>query len=531
MAHTIDNWRASFPNGHTPRQLQVQAIDFALDTFLNKNKKYCILQLPTGVGKSHIAVTVAQYLHTVKSSWKTYILSTMLFLQDQYKKQFPSCVNISARGNYLCTQYPGSTCAEMRWIHKYTTIQPCQSCVFQNLKHRFANNHCSITNTAFFMSNIQYNQEFITKRKLLVIDQCHTLQEQIIKYKGLQLQYNLLHTQYGYRQSDWISQKQDIMTWVSTKFKVWLQDKKRSFESTLSNSSLNFNKSKVVDISKKYDFLDKLLCQLNRMLSTYSPMRWVLQSNIDNKVVKFTPLYAYDYSEQVMFSRGEHVLFMSGTILNKDSYCKALGIPKSQCQFLSVDSPFPIQNRPIFILNSGSMSKKNLLSSIDDVVLDINKILKLHSGQKGIIHVSSHKLASLIVQRVKSKRLIIVQDFNNRNEMLSHHFDSTSDTVLISPSLMQGLDLKDQLSRFQIIAKVPYPNLGDKYISIKKQRVTNWYAYQTAKVLVQSYGRSIRSENDYAVTYILDTDVNNMFKYHWNLFPKYFKEAISYGRI
>jgi Rad3-related DNA helicase len=62
------------------------------------------------------------------------------------------------------------------------------------------------------------------------------------------------------------------------------------------------------------------------------------------------------------------------------------------------------------------------------------------------------------------------------------------------------------LSRFQIIAKVPFPNLGDKYISVKKDLLPKWYAYQTAKTIVQSYGRSVRNENDYAVTYILDSD-------------------------
>jgi hypothetical protein len=32
-----------------------------------------------------------------------------------------------------------------------------------------------------------------------------------------------------------------------------------------------------------------------------------------------------------------------------------------------------------------------------------------------------------------------------------------------------GLDLKDNLSRFQIITKVPYPNRGDRWIEEKRK--------------------------------------------------------------
>ena len=52
----------------------------------------------------------------------------------------------------------------------------------------------------------------------------------------------------------------------------------------------------------------------------------------------------------------------------------------------------------------------------------------------------------------------------DRDEVITKHIDSTEPTVLISPSLHLGLDLKDDLSRFQIIVKVPYGNLGDRWI-------------------------------------------------------------------
>jgi ATP-dependent DNA helicase DinG len=90
-----------------------------------------------------------------------------------------------------------------------------------------------------------------------------------------------------------------------------------------------------------------------------------------------------------------------------------------------------------------------------------------------------------------------------RDEVIAGHVNSTKPTVLISPSLYTGLDLKDDLSRFQIITKVPYPDLGDRWIDEKRKINGQWYTWQTALRLVQGYGRSVRSKEDYAVTGLL----------------------------
>lgn len=530
---SIDNsiWINQFPKNYKPRSIQQKAISFAIQNF-QLGKKYVILQAPTGTGKSHIAITLANYFNALDKKKKTYILTTQLILQDQYKRQFSNAANISSRANYYCTTYnDGSSCADMKWLHLYCGLQQCSNCPYQKAKFKFVSNHVSITNTAFFLSNLQYNQQLIADRHLLIVDQCHNLQQDIIRFKGITLDYQFMKREYSYPEQLWCKKQDNHYVWVQKVFRQWLASKKSQYIEVLQRQQSAFSRSKLVDVSKKYDYLDKLMCQLNRMSALYSKSRWVVDFDKQKLGVKITPIYASDFANQVLFRKANHVLLMSGTILNKDVYCQNLGIPKQQCVFLSLDSPFLKQCRPIYLTKTGSMSKKNIEVSFPNLISDIRKILSIHSGQKGIIHVSSHRLASDIANSVGSNRLAIVEDFKNRNQMLQHHFDSNADSVLISPSLMQGVDLKDQLSRFQIIAKVPFPNLGDKYISVKKDLLPKWYAYQTAKTIVQSYGRSVRNENDYAVTYILDSDFQWFLKYNNNMFPKYFKEAISYGKI
>ena len=54
----------------------------------------------------------------------------------------------------------------------------------------------------------------------------------------------------------------------------------------------------------------------------------------------------------------------------------------------------------------------------------------------------------------------------------------------------------------------------------------NWYPLQTAKLIVQAAGRSIRSVDDVAITYILDSDWDRFFRNNSHMFPSTFKEAL-----
>ena len=111
-----------------------------------------------------------------------------------------------------------------------------------------------------------------------------------------------------------------------------------------------------------------------------------------------------------------------------------------------------------------------------------------------------------------------------RLEILKKHMTSKAPTVLLSPSMAEGVDLKGDLSKFQILCKVPFPYLGDKVTKKKMSKWNWWYDTQTVRTIIQSVGRSIRSEKDTAVTYILDDDWRRLKSKSKNLFPINFFE-------
>ncbi len=115
----------------------------------------------------------------------------------------------------------------------------------------------------------------------------------------------------------------------------------------------------------------------------------------------------------------------------------------------------------------------------------------------------------------------------SRERAISDHYESTEPTILASPSMTEGLDLKDDLSRIQIITKVPYPFL-DPYNRVRMQRDPKWYQLQTALTLVQATGRSVRSVDDYALTVILDQDFGRFLSQNQDILPKWWLDSIEF---
>jgi Rad3-related DNA helicase len=93
--------------------------------------------------------------------------------------------------------------------------------------------------------------------------------------------------------------------------------------------------------------------------------------------------------------------------------------------------------------------------------------------------------------------------------------------------MTEGVDLAGDASRFQVLCKIPYPFLGDKLVKKRMHKWKWWYPFQTTKTIIQSIGRSIRSEDDTAVTYILDSDWGKFYRINATLFPDDFKLCIK----
>jgi Rad3-related DNA helicase len=220
---------------------------------------------------------------------------------------------------------------------------------------------------------------------------------------------------------------------------------------------------------------------------------------------------------------------MSATILSPDTVRYSLGIDKNNSTAFRSNSRFCKENRPIYVTDVGPMSFKKKLETLPKLLLKVEEVMDHYSTEKGIIHTHTFEIANYIYNNINHKhrnRLIYQKNFNRREEVIEEH-KRQKNSVIIAPAMNEGLNLNDDLSRFAIICKVPYPSFkDDEQLKIRMEESQDYYIWLTACSLVQAYGRSVRSETDWAHTYILDSDFYRFYKDAEKMLPSWFKEAV-----
>jgi Rad3-related DNA helicase len=257
-----------------------------------------------------------------------------------------------------------------------------------------------------------------------------------------------------------------------------------------------------------------------------NPDDWVVSPE-DNSV-SFKPLKVDKYAKETLFQYADKVLFMSATILDKDLFCKWLGLDPEEVYYIHSESPFKKEYRPIHMKLVGPMSKRALWHTAPKTIPVLKEIMDKHYNEKGLVHTNSYKCQQYIIDHIREQR-ILSHDSKNRDQILREFEKSNDPYVLVSPSMSEGVDLPYEKCEFQVIYKVPYPYLGDKQINERKNLDPEWYAYKTIMTLMQAYGRGMRAENDHCDTYILDKNIQTILrnKMYRRLIPKFFREAIT----
>ena len=523
------------------RDQQKEAIEFSLDAF-KEGKRFVIIEAGTGVGKSAIGYTISKALAETppsdpdavcKGGW---FVTTQKLLQDQYVRDYDTfgMKSIKSSTNFQCKFKKWNTCsdsqkelkAESKGSKFWNTC--VMNCVYKKAKEDFLKSESSVTNFPYLLTESNYSGK-ITKRQLLIIDEAHNAETELSKFIEITVTDRFCKSVLKTNIPQHKTQHQAYV-WIKDVYYPKVVSHLKHVEIMLEKfSGVKAKLKEFVSLSRQIDMLKGHREKLEKFIQVYNKDNWVYDfikgyGKVSNKIT-FKPIDVATFSENMLFRLGEKVILMSATILDKQAFCKTLGIPIDQASFVSIPSPFSVKNRPIFFCPIGKMTQKEIDRSLPKLAEAIKSIMQQHKDEKGIIHAHSYKIAKYLKNNIRSSR-ILIHDASNRDEVLKKHLASKNPTILLSPSMTEGVDLQQESSRFQIVCKVPYPYLGDKLVKKRMNKWDWWYPLQTAKTVVQSVGRSIRSSEDYAVTYILDENWNYFYKRNRNIFPEDFRKCL-----
>ena len=508
------------------RPSQRQALQKFVDT-TNKGRKYTILELPTGIGKSGVAVDLGRWAQGDGA----YLLTIQKMLQKQYLDEFSDLVEIKGGSNYRCGNYPVS-CDEGAKIAKALGEGPCKCvCPYKEAKEIFLSTPFGLTNFSYFLTVMTYQKGLFPHRKLLIVDEAHNTEAALINHSNIEVTFGRL------KELGIDFPKPALGPKELGRAKKWLADTvfpacsvaRTGINIALSKARAQVNNEReVMDLLKQEASLDQFERKLEMFAASSSNMWFIGQS----EKLEIKPLQGDLFSEELLFSKADHIVFLSATILDPRTFVRNLGIQPKECGYLGLPSEFPKENRRIIFTPAGSMSYKNYDTTLPKLLKKIDRILTKHEGEKGIIHCQSFKTMKHIMDYFRSSPhawRLLSHDSNSRskNGAIEAHMTRDEPTVLLSPSMTEGLDLRDDLSRFQIVAKVPYASLADPYVKTRMELDPDWYQLQTALTLVQALGRSVRSSDDHAISYIIDGDFARFMSQAQSILPDWWLDSIE----
>lgn len=514
----LANWTMK---GKEPRAEQVQIFNFCRDSGVSNH----LVGAPTGVGKSPVATTVAETDSGV-------ILTPQKILQDQYLRDWAELKLIKGKVNYTCDladnrrakiydcDKGGHLCNKVRGQGNATR------CPYAIAKNEFIASQVGVANYSYFFGILQQEDKIadMIPHDWLIFDEGHELESQLINSACLEITEELCEfIGTPYNPPDKHAKVAGFLNHFLSAVRICLVRLGEEIERQRSSGG-NYIQRDLVMLSKLVHLEGKTSFCITDSIERGAP--WVHYVTYDG--FRSMPLFADGLFQRFVAPLGKKILVMSATLPPAETMAASFGWAKGDYASLDVPSPFAVENRPIYYKPVAALNYKNMEQNLPKIAKAIERILKAYPDSKGIVHCHSFKLGSSLYDLCPTlrKRGILHKPNMDRDALLENHCSSTKPTVLISPSMTEGVDLHDDLGRFAIIPKVPYPNMGDSWVKARMEADPVWFNFTVIKTIVQACGRIVRHHNDQGDCYILDGKFDDLLRRSGDLFPEWFMDAL-----
>ena len=556
-----------FGEGFEFRAGQREVIEAICNHYIEDPQGTIILDAPTGSGKSLIAMWSSHILKEMGN--RGYLVTSDLMLQDQYEEDFKrlklNWPSIRGVDNYTCdvNDLPFSLgdCKMKGMGYEQAEKLKCWgTCGYLQGRRRAKELPVALFNYSYYLIQRNYVEDKMQEqdrevpfpiRDFVFFDEAHKVDSIVqghfspridIGTPKLFKEVNRFIQKHGL-EAAWVSDNriedivdrlmreddhQELMRHIS-EFRGIAKVYRKARSAALKVSKLQYRTG---DVPKEWQSFFGRMDRLKDIWCKFDDYHDIIKELgndaivIDRKEteVRFLCLEEAMMIDKFLQKKSGFKVFMSATLGDIRSFAKHTSM--GAAKVIRMNNNFDYKKSPIIFVNRHKLSFREREINLPHVVKTLDKILDKHKGQSGIIHCGSYQFMKEINARSKHSFNLITYDMAKERGGAIDHFNRTEGKVLVGPSLLEGLDLKDDKSRFQIFFKVPYPSLGDPLVKAKMQTFPGWYDWKTGIAIQQGTGRSIRSKDDWAVTYILDGCFRSLINKK-GFFPPSFEERLK----
>lgn len=478
---------------------------------LDGGKRVVFLSAPTGSGKTLIAEMVRRSFDR-----KTAYVCTTKTLQNQVEKDFPYAAVIKGRANYRTLNYPDTGWLACDLCEQRAKDDPCRycsdthMCPYKVARREAAISSFAVANTAYLLAEGNGERSILRDRGLIICDEADALEDELMRHIEIGLSPRLMK-----RLNLAPPEKKTVVdSWQEWTDESALPALRRRYD--------KIRKAEDPKMVREAKHLKRLIDQMNGLQFDED---WVY-TGYDSGWVTFKPVKVDTTAPNYLWPIGKQWLLMSATIISAQQMAEDLGLEDDEWAVVDVPSTFPVENRPIYVEPIANMTAKTKETAWPLALKRLQQIAAWHD-ERILVHTVSYKLAEFLADGL-GDRAITYRSAKEREPALER-FLSSPNGILVAPSFERGIDLPYDDCRVVVVAKVPFPYLGDKQVNkrLYSKGGQGWYSMQTVRALVQMTGRAMRHKDDAAETYIIDRQfIDQIWRKKKHLLPDWWKEAL-----
>jgi len=480
----------------TPRKSQ-SAILLRVEEEWEKNDVF-IIDAPVSFGKSRVAVCITRWAASKNKT--TSILTKDRVLVNQYIKDFPRMAKLLAKRDYPCVTHKNAERASKFFKKEWKSHREAENCTgcssyISDLRRA----QVSKTRPIPLLCNMHVHLAHKMSKDVLLIDEAHNLVTFLQE----------LHTKKWWQHD--IHYPED--SWTRKDFQAWM---------------VTLRPDQKVGMKLLED-------ELNR-----ESARFILTRDVEpyfNKNTECLKMVPFDIRGEAPFmwpQKRTKLVFLSATMNHKD--LERIGLEDRRWVILSAGSAIPTDRRPVHLDAVESVTYARQESKVPHLLDFIDFTWNHYGRTKGLVHLTygmSEQLKSLLRSSNK-KELRSVNElpfvFHTAKDKMQRlkEWMATDSGILVACGLSEGLDLYEDLARWQIIGKVPWPSLGNPVLAEWARRDHEAYLWETLKQVIQMSGRVCRGPADFGATHIFDSQILRLLKESESakIVPKWWKDAV-----
>ncbi len=505
---------------------QKEAITEILEKF-DSGEHLIELDAPTASGKSLDLYVVGMILAKERGMEKAIYTTPLVALVNQLgdTPAFSKMPILKGKRNYPCeiassdTYASADECPFPTWSKAITHCKrvnsggdgsPCETCLYFLERRAFKASPFGATTFARYMVDPSIH----TECSVLLIDESAGLEKALIDRSALTLPDEIDLKDLRESTVEHVRTQEEIVT-------------------DLENDHVE--KMKMVEEVNSEKTIEALMGEAIQIMKLINKISRVIQKC--RKIINYI-----DTGEKFMIDSTRHFKLMSGRtefqelIEDVPLTVLASGTPTTEIfdtpfYRVKVQHPIEVDRRICYYKPVGSMAYKERAATAPIMAKEIERLHSIHH-KKTMVHCGSYCIANMLYDNLSrnAKRITILQNQgqHEREDAKTKFLSAKGEKIFLSVYFDEGIDLKGAEYPLNIIAKIPFENIGDEYI---KQRniYDNYRRYNLhpAVAVMQAAGRCTRSLDDFSETYILDSSWRSFHTRNKKLFKSWFEASLE----